>query len=343
MENVKEVTIYDIAKKLNVSASTVSRALNSDATVNIKTRKKITDAATKMGYRFNLVARSLRQQSSLTLGVIVHNLNSSLMITVLSGIEKIANEAGYNIIITDSSQSGEKEMVNAANLFNRRVDGLIASLIPGTNSLQHFKPFKEKGIPVIFLDQTVPPQEGASILVDHHACGYEATKHLIGQGCRRIAHITTGLQQKNSQQKYAGLRDALKESKISFKDSWLITTEANEQAVEEAAKKVVAMKPAPDGVFVTDDFIAAVTVKTFLENGLKVPDDIAVVGFNNDIIGKLVTPTLTTINYPGKEIGEAAAKMLINKLKGIDDAGNIASVSVRADLVIRQSSLKKNA
>lgn len=341
MENIKEITIYDIAKNLNVSPSTVSRALNNDPTVNKKTKKKVLEAAAQMGYRSNQVARSLRQQNSLTIGVIAYDLNSSMMISVLSGIEKIANETGYSIIITDSSQSAEKEAINAANLFNRRVDGLIVSLAPNTGNLDHFKPFRDKQIPLIFLDRSGTPEEFASVVIDNLTCGYLATKHLIEQGCRRIAHITSTLGQKNYMQRYRGYLDALAEHKIPYSENLLIVSPPTEESAEKAAKRIIGFQPLPDGVFVSDDFVAAVAIRTFSAYGIRVPQDIAVVGFNNDIIGRFLNPTLTTVNYPGKEIGEAAARLLINRLKGTGDIEKVTTVSIRADLIIRQSSIKK--
>lgn len=339
MENSKEITIYDIAKSLKVSASTVSRALNNDPTVNNKTKKKVSDAAVKMGYRSNLVARSLRQQNSLTIGVIAFDLNNNRMTAVLSGIEKICNESGYGIIITDSSLSIEKEAINAANLFNRRVDGLLVSLAPGTNSPGHFKLFKEKQIPIIYLD-SFPLAEGASIIIDHRACGYIATQHLIDQGCRRLAHITISLEDKNYLHKYKGFTDALAESKISFTEDLLVLSSQTEESAEKAAMKIMELQSLPDGIFIADDFIAAVVIRTLLEKNIRVPQDIAVVGFNNDIVGRLIKPTLSTINYPGREIGEAAAQMLVNRLRGANEVDKITTVSVRADLIIRQSSQK---
>lgn len=340
MENSKEITIYDIAKSLKVSPSTVSRALNNDPTVNTKTKKKVSDAAAKMGYRSNLVARSLRQQSSLTIGVIAYDLNSSSMVATLSGIEKVCNGSGYGIIITDSSQSAEKEAINAANLFNRRVDGLIVNLNPGANSLEHFRLFKEKQIPIIFLDGPSMPEAGASITIDHRACGYMAARHLIDQGCKRIAHVTTSLEDKNYLNRYKGFGDALTESKISFTKDMLVLSLPTEESAEQAAQKIMNLQPLPDGLFVADDFIAAVVIRSLIENGIRVPQDIAVVGFNNDIIGRLISPALSTINYPGREIGEAAAQMLINRLRGANEVDKITTVSVRADLIVRQSSQK---
>lgn len=343
MENSKEITIYDIAKSLKVSPSTVSRALNNDPTVNDKTKKKVSDTAAKMGYRSNLVARSLRQQNSLTIGVIAYDLNSSTMIAALSGIEKVCNESGYSIIITDSSQNLEKEIINTANLFNRRVDGLIVSLAPGlNNTLDHFRLFAEKQIPVIVLDGPTVQGNGASVTIDHRACGYMAAKHLIEQGCTRIAHINTNLASDNYLQEYKGFCEALSDSNVGFSEDMLLLCEPAEEPAVTSAKKLAALQPLPDGLFVTDDFTAAVVIRTLTEQGIKVPQDIAVIGFNNDIIGRLISPSLSTINYPGKEIGEAAAHMLISRLKGKNETDKVATVSIHADLIIRQSSQKNS-
>jgi len=340
MENSKEITIYDIAKNLNVSPSTVSRALKDDPTVSKKTKKKIFETAAQMGYRSNPFAKNLRQQQSLTIGVIVGELNSPFITSVVSGIEKVAGEAGYGIIITDSSQSAVKEAANAQNLFHRRVDGIIASLAPDTKELTHFSPFVEKNIPIIFLDSVSVFSESTSVVIDNAMCGHMATKHLITQGCRRIAHVTPSLQHNIYALRYKGYRDALAEGKLQFEETLLVIAEPTEEASEAAAKKILRMKPMPDGVFVTNDFAAAVCIRTFLEQGVRVPGDIAVVGFNNEVIGRLIKPTLTTVNYPGKEMGEAAARSLVNHLKGAGNIGSISTMTIRAELIVRQSSLR---
>jgi len=153
MEKDKEITMYDLAKKLNISIATVSRALQDDPVVSKKTKKKIFELAEEMGYRSNHFARNLRQQQTNTIGVIVHELNSNFITSVLAGIEKITTEAGYDLIIAHSSESYTKEAANAKNLFHKRVDGLIASLAFDTNDLDHFKPFIDKGVPVMFFDR----------------------------------------------------------------------------------------------------------------------------------------------------------------------------------------------
>jgi LacI family transcriptional regulator, galactose operon repressor len=341
MEKSKEITIYDIARKLDVSASTVSRALNDDPTVAKKTRKKVAETAAKMGYRSNQFAKNLRHQQSLTIGVIVYELNSSFMTSVLSGIEKVANEAGYGIIIMDSAQSAKKEIANAQSLFNRRVDGVIAFVAPDTKQLDHFTSFTEKNIPLIFLDHDGHLPQTTSIVIDNTRCGHIATMHLIDQGCRRIAHITRSIEQDIFAQRYHGYRTALREKDLPFDESLLIVTDPTEEASSAAAGMLLQLRPVPDGVFATSDLAAIVCMRTFLDHGFQVPRDIAVVGFNNDVIGKLIRPTLTTINYPGLEMGETAGRNLVKQLNGIGTVDRISAITVKADLIIRQSSQKK--
>lgn len=341
MESQKEITIYDIAKKLKLSASTVSRALKDHPAINKKTKKKIFDTAEQMGYRSNLFARNLRQQKTMTIGVMVHELNSGFMTSLLSGVEKVANESGYGVIITDSSDNVEKEIVGARNLFDRRVDGVITLPASDSQNLDHFNAFVEKSIPVVLIDSLEQHAGITSIVIDNRMCGYMAAKHLIEQGCRRIAHITSSLKRPVNALRYKGFRDALAEHKIPFNERLLVVAPVTEENSIEAAQKIMQMKPLPDGIFINNDFAAAVCIRTFIENKVKVPQDIAVVGFNNDAIGTFIRPALTTINYPGKEMGAAAARTLVNHLNGVGTIEQTSNVTLRSELIVRQSSLKK--
>ncbi len=337
----KEVTIYDLANKLNISIATVSRALKDDPVVSKKTKKKIFDLAEKMGYRTNHFASNLRKQKTNTIGVIVHELNSNFITSVLAGIEKITTEAGYDLIIAHSSESSVKEAANAKNLFHKRVDGLIASLSFDTSDLDHFKPFEEKGVPVIFFDRVEQTGNHAAVIIDNYKCGYQATQHLIKQGCKKIVHVTSSLKRNVYSERFKGYKDALFDNGISFNENLVIINDLSEKAGIESAKQMLSLEPLPDGAFITNDFVAAVCMRTLKENNIKIPTDIAVVGFNNDAIGKLIEPALTTINYPGKDMGEIAARNLINHLQGSGNIHKINTVIVSSDLVIRRSSLKK--
>jgi len=338
----KEVTIYDLANELNLSSATVSRALKNDPLVSKKTRKKIFELAEKRGYRSNHFAKNLREQKTNTIGFMVHELQSNFITSVLAGVEKVATESGYDLIITHASESYTKEAANAKNLFHKRVDGLIASLSFDTRNLDHFRPFVDKGVPIIFFDRVERNSENTVIVIDNYKCGYEATRHLIEQGCKRIVHVTSSLARNVYSERFRGYRDALFDNNIAFDESLLIIKDLSEKAGIESAQKILSIKPLPDGAFITNDFVAAVCMRTLKENNISIPRDIAIVGFNNDAIAHLVEPALTTINYPGKELGEVAARTLVDRLKGVSTLQQINTIIINSDLIIRRSSLKKS-
>ncbi|MET0634538.1 MAG: LacI family DNA-binding transcriptional regulator [Chitinophagaceae bacterium] len=340
MKPKQEVTIYDIAQKLSLSSATVSRALRDNPVINKKTRALVQQAAQKLGYRHNNFASSLRNQKSNTIGIIVHELRSNFITSVLSGIEKITSEAGYDLIITHSSESFKKEEANALNLFHKRVDGLIASLSFDTKGLDHFKQFRERGIPVIFFDRVEEQSESTNVIIDNYKCGYTATQHLIDQGCRKIVLVTGSLKRNVYAQRHKGYRDALFDNNISFEKDQVLIKDLSEQGGVEAAKEILKMQPLPDGAFITNDFSAAVCMQILKENGIRIPEDIAIVGFNNDAIAKIVEPRLTTIDYPGIDMGEIAARNLINHLNGEINIKNTNTIVIRSELIIRNSSLK---
>jgi LacI family transcriptional regulator len=342
MKPRKETTIYDIAQKLALSSATVSRALRDSPAINKKTRKRIKETAKELGYRQNTFASNLRKQKTNTIGVILHELNSNFITSVLSGIEKITTEAGYDLIIAHSSESYPREAANAMNLFHKRVDGVIASLAFDTSALDHYKPFEEKGIPVIFFDRVEENSETTKVIINNYQCGYQATNHLVEQGCKRIVLVTASLKRNVYAERYRGYLEALRDNNIPFDQQLVLIKDLSEQCGIEAAMEILKMDPLPDGAFITNDFSAAVCMQTLKENGVSIPGDIAVVGFNNDAISKIVEPQLTTIHYPGIDMGEIAARNLINHLNGSIDIRQIPTIVVRSELIIRKSSLKKN-
>ncbi|MDE3237180.1 MAG: LacI family DNA-binding transcriptional regulator [Bacteroidota bacterium] len=338
-----EVTIYDLAKELNVSIATVSRALKDDPAVTQKTKKKVLALAEKRGYRSNYFASSLRRKKTLTIGVLMHELNTHFMISVLAGIEKVIAETDYDIIIAHSAESGEREIANATNLFHKRVDGLIASLAFDTPNLAHFDQFINKKIPVIFVDRVEESSGGTKVIIDNFNAGYEATSHLIKQGCKKIVHLTGYLTRNVYNRRYEGYLAALQDNKIKFKKEWLFVNDLQEQTCIDTCKQILKMSPLPDGLFVANDYSAAICIRTLKQAGIRIPEDIAVVGFNNDNICSLIEPNLTTINYPGIIIGEIAARNLINHLNGNGDINLTSTILIKSELVIRASSLKSKS
>jgi LacI family transcriptional regulator len=341
MTGKKDITIYDLARVLSLSPATVSRGLKDHPAINIKTRKRIMDAAKEMGYRSNSFASNLRMQKTHTIGIIVHELKSQFISSVLSGIEKITTEAGYDLIIGHSSETYRKEASNAHNLFHKRVDGLIASLAFDTKDMDHFDPFVQKGIPIVFFDRVEDFPYGTRVIIDNVKAGYEATAHLAAQGCRRIVHITANLGRNVYAGRLKGYQQALTDYGLTFDPSLLLVNDLSETAAIRAARQVLNMDPRPDGVFATNDFFAAVFLQTLKESGLRVPEDIAIVGFNNEVISRIIQPKLTTINYPGEEVGEQAARSLLDQLAGLSSARTTDTIIIRSELIIRDSSLHR--
>ena len=342
MKQSKEVTIYDIAQKLHISSATVSRGLNNHFSVNKKTQKIIIETARSMGYRSNLFAKNLRHQKTRTLGIIVQTLNSNFIASVLSGIEQVANKAGYNLIISQSQESQAKEAINAEAMFNRRVDGLIVSLAFDTKNVSHFDSFFNKDIPVVFFDRVSFGQSSTNVVIDNFKAGYEATRHLISQGCKRIAHITGNLTRNVYADRMKGYKEALEESNIPFNEKYVLINNMDEVSALEAADRLMSMKPMPDGLFVANDNCAAVCMQAIKDAGYSVPKDIAIVGFNNDIISRVVNPKITTVNYPGEQMGTITANALINHLEGKANLGATSTIIIKSELIVRESSLKKN-
>lgn len=338
----KDITIYDLARKLNISPATVSRGLKDHPAISKKTKKRIFDLAKEMGYRSNNFARNLRKQTTNTIGVIVPRLNSYFMSTVIAGMEKVANDEGYNLIITQSSESATKEIASARTMFNNRVDGLLVSLAYDTDEVAHFDVFSKKNIPLIFFDRVIDNKNCVNVLIDNRKAAYEATKHLIDQGCKRIVHITATPKRNVYIDRLNGYKQALADHNIKFRDEYVIISNLSQEAGTVAANTIKQMKPLPDGVFVANDNCAVGCMLGLKQSGVQIPQDIAVVGFNNDPVSTVVEPNLTTINYPGYEMGEIAARNLINHLNGTSSITSTNTILLRSELVIRDSSKKKS-
>jgi LacI family transcriptional regulator len=341
MTRDKDITIYDLARKLNISSATVSRALKNDPVVNKKTKKKIADLAEEMGYRSNHFARNLRNQTTQTIGAIVPRLNSYFMSTVIAGIENVVNREGYNLIISQSSESVDKEKLSAATMFKNRVDGLLVSLAYDTDDISHFEPFFNKNVPLLFFDRVTHYKKCSNILIDNRKAGYEATAHLISQGCKKIVHITATPKRNVYIDRLQGYKQALADHSIKFREEYLIINSLSQEAGAQAALALLKMNPLPDAVFVANDNCAVGCMMALKQAGIRIPQDIAFVGFNNDPVSKVIEPNLTTINYPGYEMGQAAALNLINHLNGTSIIKTANTILLHSELIIRTSSLRK--
>jgi LacI family transcriptional regulator len=340
-DNRKDITIYDIAKKLDISAATVSRGLQDHPRVNKNTKKLIRKTAEEMGYHFNSFASNLRKKKSKVIGVIVPRLNSNFMSDVIAGIEKVVNNANYGLFISQSLETMQREISSAEAMLNNRVEGLLVSLAYNTTDVDHFREFIKRKTPVIFFDRVTELENCPLIHIDNFKAAYEITSHLIDQGCKRIVHITGNLLRNVYTDRFAGYKKALEDRGIPFDNSFVIVNDLSAAAGTTAAGQILQMTPLPDGVFSSNDICAIACMLAVKRAGIKIPQQLAFAGFNNDPTCCVVEPNLTTINYKGYEMGEVAAKMMINYLIDKDDAQPAHSVILRYELLIRESSLRK--
>lgn len=338
----KKITIYDLAKTLNVSPGTVSRSLNDHPSISIKTKERVVRKANELGYKINKFAVNLSKQQTNTIGVIVPKLNSHFMSTILAGIEKIVNEAGYNLIISQSLESAEKEKINARTLYNSGVDALLVSLAYDTSDYDHFMPYIKNKIPLIFMDRVQDLPNCSTLIIDNRSAGYDAAEHLIQQGCKNLLFIGGNLKRNVYSERLKGFGDALAKHRIRFENSNLLELDLNPDKVHGVVAHIKNSIEPIDGIFVANDTFAAHCIKELQKENYKIPDDIKIVGFNNDPISELITPTLSTIDYPGYGMGIMAGQGVISHLKGNLDLQPANSITLRHKLIIRESSTQKN-
>ncbi|MBX2900761.1 MAG: LacI family DNA-binding transcriptional regulator [Cyclobacteriaceae bacterium] len=340
MPSDKEITIYDIAKELNISPATVSRGLKDHPGIRKDTKRKILEAARKMGYQQNTFASNLRSKRSNTIGVIIPRLNSYFMATVIAGMEKVANQRGYNLIISQTQESFKKEIASVNTMFNSRIDGLMVSLAYDTDDTKHFDLLLKRKIPIIFFDRVLTHPGCTSIVIDNRQAGFDATHHLIQQGCSRIVHIAGNLSRNVYSDRLEGYKQALVAAGIPFDPALVINNSLSEQGGMEAAQQILAMPQRPDGIFSSNDTSAVACISQLKASGIQIPQQMAVVGFNNDPISKVIEPNLSTVHYPGHEMGEVAASTLITKLDQ-PAAHALNTIVLRHELIVRASSIRK--
>jgi LacI family transcriptional regulator len=339
MTHKTETTIHDIAKKLNISASTVSRALKDNPLISESTREKIKVTAIEMGYRPNIMAANLRTKRTNTIGVIVPLINRHFFSSVISGIEDVAYKQGFTVTISQSNDSFEKESTIAHTLFANRVDGLILSIGMETQTYDHLKLFSDRDIPLVFFDRVVDEIPSHKIVVDDFGGGYRATQHLIEQGRKRIAHIGGPLFLDIYQNREKGYKKALTDAKLPVEKSYILHNSLTRKDGVNAIKKLLSCKNCPDAIFCGNDTTALSTIVYLKENNIRIPEDIAIVGFSNEPYTELVTPSITTMQQPGFDMGQKAAELIINQINHKNETCNYETITMETNLIVRNSSL----
>ena len=340
MKQKKAITIYDIAHELNLSPSTVSRALKDHHSIGKETKKAVVKLANMRGYRPNSIAASLRNKKTNNIGVIITWMNRPFVSSLISGIETEANLKGYNVIITQSHDIYKNEVVNARALYDSRVTGLIVSLAMKTKQYDHLKQFIDNNIPVVFVDRVVEELNSDIVIIDNYAAGYMAAEHLIKQGCKRIAHIGGARNRNVYYDRERGFRQALKDYSIEIIESFILHNDvlSSEEGLKCADFLLNSNHP-PDGIFTANDTTAVSVIQYAKRKGIKIPDELAIIGFNNDPISEIIEPALSTITHPAIEMGIMAAKQVL-KHKDQKDMVQSERIILKTEVLARASSLK---
>lgn len=339
------VTIKDIGKALGLSTSTVSRALRGSYEISSETKKLVLEYAEKMNYRPNPVALSLKERRNHSLGIIVCEIANNFFSQAINGIESIAYNRGYHVIISQSHESFERELVITDHLASRSVDGLLVSVSSGTTDYTHFKQLYEKGLPIVFFDRVTSEINTHTVIADNFKGAYDATEHLIKNGFKRIGHITSAPYLSISMERLEGYKEALRKNNIEF-DEKLIHNCYNGgmiyDEVEDAVNKIFKLKQKADALFTAGDRITTTCIQAIQKLNKKIPDDIAVIGFTNTNLGELFDPPLSVVRQPAFEIGQVATELLISMIESKRPVTEFKKIVLPTELKIRNSSQKLN-
>ena len=335
----ESATIKDIARALNLSTSTVSRALRGSYEISAETKKQVLEYAEKINYRPNPIALSLKERRTRSIGVVVSEIANTFFSQAINGIESIAYNKGYHVIITQSHESQDRERVDVEHLAARGVDGLLISLSSESNDISYLKELHEKGMPIVFFDRITNEIETHTVTANSYLGAFHATEHLIFEGYKKIAHITSSPYLSITKERLDGYKDALVKHNIPFNETLvkycthggMIATE-----VEDAINTLFRAKTKPDAMFAAGDRLT-MTCFSLLKQ-MKQKKEIALIGFTNTNVADLFSPSLTVIKQPASEIGQAAIEFLIQIIESRRPVTEFHHKVLDTELIIRESS-----
>lgn len=332
--NKPQITIKDIAKALGVSPSTVSRALKNNPDISQETRNLINNYAREHNYKPNVLALNLRTSKSNTIGVIIPQLVHHFFSSVLSGIEQVATQSGYNILVAHSNEEYQKEVKIVNSFLAARVCGVIASLAKDTSDSEHFKELIRNEIPVVFYDRICTEINTERVVVDDYAGAFAAVEYMIQTGCKRIFFYTAPLHLEISKNRRNGYLDAMHKYNIPFSDDMIKICDSREQAIA-ITPDILADKNRPDAFFAINDETASGILYACKLMKLKVPEEISICGFTDGVIAESTDPKLTSVEQRGFDVGESAINLLIEKLNEDSAQTKLPNKIIRTNLIVR--------
>ncbi|MFN8206698.1 MAG: LacI family DNA-binding transcriptional regulator [Bacteroidales bacterium] len=334
----KKATIHDIARRLGISASTVSRALHDHPRISVSMRKSVREVADELGYVPNIVASGLRKGRRNTFGVIVPHIDRHFFAQVISGIEEVANLAGCHVLVAQTGESEEREKGLAMSLSSGLVDGVLVSVSMESHSSGHFKTMIDQGIPVVFFDRVPDEIAADKVVVDDYFGAFQATEHLIQTGKKHIFHFAGPLHLNVYRDRQQGYLDALHKYKLPSLPGMVIHNTITREAGYLAMNSILGKKKRPDAILSAGDFSALGAMLLTREKKLRIPEDIAFVGFANEPFTELISPGLSSVDQHPVEMGRQAARLLLDRLEPAGQVQVARKISLRPELLIRNSS-----
>ncbi|MBE6306197.1 MAG: LacI family DNA-binding transcriptional regulator [Bacteroidaceae bacterium] len=334
------ITIKDIAKAMGCAPSTVSRALNNSANISPAVREAIQRYALEHNYRPNEFALSLRNNRSNTIGVILPQIVHYFFSSVLSGIEKAAAAAGYNIIVAQSNEEYEKEVAIVESFRKAKVCGVIASLAKGTYDFTHFRRLVDEEVPLVFYDRICTELNTSRVVVDDYTGAFAAVEHLIETGCSKIAFYTSPLHLEISKNRRNGYVDALRKHRIEVDNDMIIECD-NRARARELTMKLISSPERPDAFFAVNADTAAGILYACKDAGLRVPEDVSICGFSDNEMARSTEPRLSMVDQPGEAVGQGAMELLLAKIDGNEEKLVYKNKIVKTSLILRGTTREK--
>lgn len=338
------VTIKDIAKALGLSTSTVSRALRDSYEISPETKQLVLDYARQINYRPNPIALSLKERRSRSIGVIVSEIANSFFSQIINGIESVAYSKGYNVIISQTRESYEREVINMDFLSSRSVDGFLISVSTETKDFTHITDLFDRGLPIVFVDRMVASVDTHKVVADNFKGAYDATTHLIKNGYKRIAHLANSEYLSITKERVAGFRQALADANMEFHECYLqhcLHGGMIYDEVDTAMNTFMALKKKPDAIFASADKLTTNSMRYCRAKDIVIPDDLAMVGFSNLDLTELLSPSLSVVRQPAFEMGAVSAELLIKTIESKRPLTEFETRVIPAELFIRESSGRK--
>jgi LacI family transcriptional regulator len=335
------ITIHDIAKKLNITASTVSRALKDHPRISAETKRNVLRTARKLNYQPNHIAAALRNGRSNIIGIIVPTVDRTMFSSAVRGIEEIANAARYNVMICQTYDNAEKEVATVEALLNARVDGIIASYGKETVDFDHFLKVKERGIPLILFDRSNDELEVSHVVIDDFLGAFKATEHLIQQGCKRIGHFTNTRKISIYKERLRGYKEALLANGLPYDESLVVENNLQLEDGRNGMLQLLKLQTPPDAVFSASAYGLLGAMQILKEKGIKIPDQVALAGFSNEPFTSVTEPGLTMVDQHSLRMGNAAAEIFLQEIADETKKFIPQKIVLKPELIIRGSSLRK--